>query len=431
MVIIKSPSLEIVSEIIEIDNPSLFVWNDILLLIQTKIQNSKNKYIIKCNLVKTEKNKLYFNVVSVEGLKGFINEPFLATEAGFFATGGPACTKDISCLIIPTGVGASFGGYAGDANPVAKLLASQCDYLLTHPNVVNGAVLSDPPSNLIYLEGFLLDQFLLGNIGINPLRQNKIGVIFDRAVSEERLEYEVNVLNALKVFYGCEILCWTVTEQPLNIIPSINSFGFSEGRIDNLHSLLQAANKLMDKGVTAIGICCAIPDLELNTEYISGIGIDPIGGIESIISRTVSAYTGLVSAHAPVLTDSEKVNYKNISPLSAAEYIAPTFLPSIISGLRFAPDIREQKQISALNISNVFVPYNAFGSPGIFSMNEKFKNVTLIKENKTCLDVCPEHLKMDFKVVNKYTDLVNCGKSKETGIDFKISDRPVKRIPRL
>ena len=425
---LKTTSLKVRNEIIEIENPAIFKWSDVFLVIQSKIQDGKSKYIIKLNLVKTKKDKLYFNVVSIEGLKGFVSGPFNSCQK--------LKTKSqelgISCLIIPTGIGAAFGGYAGDANPIAKLLASQCDYLLTHPNVVNGAVLSDPPSNLIYIEGFLLDQFLLGNIGINSIKQNKIGVIFDKAISEERLEYEVNVLNALRAFYGSEIISWTITEKSLNINPSINLYGFSEGKIENLDSLLESANKLKEKGVTAIAICCAIPDLELNSGYALGSGIDPIGGIESIISRSVSAYTGLVSAHAPVLIGSEKTNYKKISPLSAAEYIAPTFLPSVISGLRFAPEITSNQQSKISNrLTSAFVPYNAFGSPGVFSMNEVFKNVILIEENKTCLDINPKHLNIDFKTVKKYIDLVDLKKIEKAGIDPGVLKRPLSKIDKV
>ncbi|KVH97592.1 Protein of unknown function DUF3326, partial [Cynara cardunculus var. scolymus] len=40
-----------------------------------------------------------------------------------------------SVLIVPTGVGASIGGYAGDALPVARTLASVADCVISHPNV--------------------------------------------------------------------------------------------------------------------------------------------------------------------------------------------------------------------------------------------------------------------------------------------------------
>ena len=42
-------------------------------------------------------------------------------------------------MIIPTGIGCEIGGHAGDATPAAKLLASVCDKLIIHPNVVNAS----------------------------------------------------------------------------------------------------------------------------------------------------------------------------------------------------------------------------------------------------------------------------------------------------
>lgn len=42
-------------------------------------------------------------------------------------------------LIIPTGIDANIGGHCGDGNVVARLIASACDTLITHPNVVNAS----------------------------------------------------------------------------------------------------------------------------------------------------------------------------------------------------------------------------------------------------------------------------------------------------
>lgn len=422
-------SFDIKEQIIEIDNPQSFQWNNVL---QSILTNGKfeNQYLIKLNLAKTTKEKLYFNAVFVEGLKGFINKPFQCNHEMQPTDRNP----QITCLIIPTGVGAAFGGYAGDANPLAKAFANKSKYLLTHPNVVNGAVLSDPPSNLIYLEGFFLDQFLLGQISIIPKNKNKIGVIFDSSISKERLDYEINVLNALNAFYGCEIIGWTLTEKPLKVIPEINKFGFSTGKLENLESLVIKGLALKKLGATALAVCCVIPDLELNSDYTLGSGIDPIGGIETLISRIVSASTGLVSAHAPVLVSDEKINYEKLSPLSASEYIAQTFLPSVISGLRFAPQIvlkPASNSLSVNNVSDILVPYNAFGSPGVFYMNEIFKNVTLIKENDTCLKVNPTHLNIDFKVVNKYLDLIDGKELEKLPINPNILNRPVNKISRI
>lgn len=426
-------------KIIEVDNPEIFKWNNVYLEITKHL---KNKNIIKLNLVKSTKQKLYFNVVSVEGLNIPLVEPFVSTidhsQSKVLSSQSTIDNRQskISCLIIPTGIGAAFGGYAGDANPIAKVLSRTNKHFLTHPNVVNGAVLSDLPANLIYLEGYLLDQFLLGQINILPNKQNKIGVIFDKGIPEERLDYEVNVLNALKTFYGCEIVSYTITDKKLSIEPYINSFGFSSGNIQNLEYVIEKAKMLKEKGATAIAICTFIPDLDLNKDYINGGGIDPIGGVESIISRVVSASCGLVSAHAPVLVSGDKIDYKKISPLSASEYIAQTFLPSVISGLRYAPMIDNQSfsienLLSSSLLSQVLVPYNAFGSPGIFSLNETYQNVILIRENKTSLKVDPDHLNVKFKVCDSYSELLDLNKVKGSGIDLNIFNRPAEKITEL
>lgn len=38
-------------------------------------------------------------------------------------------------MIVPTGTGATIGGFAGDSLPVARAMSSVVDCLITHPNV--------------------------------------------------------------------------------------------------------------------------------------------------------------------------------------------------------------------------------------------------------------------------------------------------------
>ena len=63
------------------------------------------------------------------------------------------CEQFNIVLLVPTGVGAEIGGHAGDAGPVARLLASACDTLITHPNVVNASDINELPDNGLYVEG--------------------------------------------------------------------------------------------------------------------------------------------------------------------------------------------------------------------------------------------------------------------------------------
>ncbi|GAU67188.1 hypothetical protein SSP35_04_02710 [Streptomyces sp. NBRC 110611] len=72
--------------------------------------------------------------------------------------------------VVPTGIRAEIGGFAGDATPATNLLAGTCDYLLTHPNVVTASDLYWCRENVLYLEGNLLSRFLLGQTTCAPPR---------------------------------------------------------------------------------------------------------------------------------------------------------------------------------------------------------------------------------------------------------------------
>jgi hypothetical protein len=63
-------------------------------------------------------------------------------------------------------VGAEIGGHAGDAMPVAALLASVCDTLATHPNVVNASDVIEIPANCLYVEGSVIARLLQGQLGL-------------------------------------------------------------------------------------------------------------------------------------------------------------------------------------------------------------------------------------------------------------------------
>ena len=73
-----------------------------------------------------------------------------------------SCERFTTVLIVPTGIDADIGGHAGDAGPVARLLAAASDRLITHPNVVNGADINEMPENTLYVEGSVLTRLMMG-----------------------------------------------------------------------------------------------------------------------------------------------------------------------------------------------------------------------------------------------------------------------------
>ena len=146
-------------------------------------------------------------------------------------------------LIVPTGVGAAIGGYAGDALPVAKTIASVCDRLITHPNVLNGAQLYWPSDNTYYVEGYGLDRFAAREWGLRPVKQNKVGLLLDRAIEPELRLRQIQAADATRATLGLNITDYVVTDAPLGVELRTADSGASWGTIGNPGSLLQSSRE--------------------------------------------------------------------------------------------------------------------------------------------------------------------------------------------
>ena len=84
----------------------------------------------------------------------------------------------LGAFIIPTGIGASIGGFAGDASYWARKFA-EINQLIVNPNVVNAGCFSGITENMLYVEGYSLDEFFRGKLYLKEVKKNKVGVVFD------------------------------------------------------------------------------------------------------------------------------------------------------------------------------------------------------------------------------------------------------------
>ena len=106
----------------------------------------------------------------------------------------------LGAFIIPTGVGASIGGFAGDASRWARKFALK-NKLIVNPNVVNAACFSGITDNMLYVEGYTIDEFFKGKCNLVESTNNKIGVIFDKSIPQNVLNIHINTINAVKTVY--------------------------------------------------------------------------------------------------------------------------------------------------------------------------------------------------------------------------------------
>ncbi len=309
-------------------------------------------------------------------------------------------------ISIPTGIGLDIGGYAGDFGKYAVEFSKYFN-LVINPNAVNGGILSAVNENMYYTEGYAFDAFLSGEVKLQkPDSQNKIGVIFDKKIKKDILNIHINTLNALKTVCGYDIIDYLITDENVGINFSINkTTKISSGNIENPKTLLNSAKKLIQNGADVIAIICHFDDYDESDDnnYLNGTGVDPIGGIEAVISHYLTKELKIMTAHSPAFSNLE-ISAKIENPKVASEMISSTYLPCIIKGLQYAPKITNEG-LSNKDLTGLIVPSNALGSKGVLGAIKCGVPVYCVK-NKTPLNVCCE--KLGINITMEFENYESC-----------------------
>ena len=283
--------------------------------------------------------------------------------------------------IVPTGIGAEVGGHAGDATPVAQLLASCCDQLITHPNVVNASDINEIPVNAHYVEGSVLCRLLMGTVGLEPVRANRVMVVFDSQADPMIENLVLNTVEAARITYGLNCIGIYKLEPSLELTasfaPSGRAVGSGQG-IDKLFTLLKEMAD--DYDAVAISSLIGVPD-GFHERYFSSGGtmINPWGGIEAMLTHAVSHCFDVPSAHAPMMESREILN-EDPGPVDsrmAAEAISSSFFQCVLKGLKQSPRIVVDPDrmaasgvLTARDISCLILPDGCIGLPTLAALEQ-------------------------------------------------------------
>lgn len=324
-------------------------------------------------------------------------------------------------MIVPTGIGAAIGGYAGDALPVARTLAAATDRLITHPNVLNGAQLYWPLSNAWYVEGYGLDQFAAGRWYLQAVRQNSIGLILDRGIENELRWRHLQAADAVRATLGLDIRCYATTDRALEVSLSQAESGATWGTLGQPGSLLRAADRLIAAGCDAIAVVARFPDdwgSEALTAYRQGQGVDPLAGAEAVISHLVVRQFQVPCAHAPALQPLPLD--PSISPRSAAEELGHTFLPCVLAGLSRAPRFSSSPAdaVSARQVDALIVPATALGGSAVLSFSQTATQIIAVAENTTAVKVDAACLGIDAVLVGSYLEAAGAIAAQRAGVSL-------------
>ena len=339
--------------------------------------------------------------------------------------------------LVPTGIGSEIGGHAGDANPTATLLASVCDTLVTHPNVVNASDLIDLPENALYVEGSVICRLLMGTVGLQRVRANRLLVLMDAHEDPLFNSAVVNAVSGARSSYGLQaevVKLDPAMEMAWEEAPS----GRASGRVDRLDAVWQALSEHADH-FDAVAITSVI-DVPANfhSDYfkLEGRMVNPWGGVEALLTHAISILHEMPSAHAPMLETREIANSDPgvVDPRMAAEAVSLTFMQSVLKGLKHSPRLitdtalMERENIFTVeDISCLVIPDGCIGLPTLAAL-EQGVPVVAVRENKNLMRNDLTRLPWDVGqlfVVENYWEAAGVVASLKAGIEPESVRRPL------
>lgn len=345
--------------------------------------------------------------------------------------------KSVVVSIIPTGIGCEVGGYAADAAPATALMASCTDYLITNPNAVNASDFIFTKDNVLYTEGFIIDQFCKGVLNLYKPYSNKVGVIIEKAGRQE-LEVIFNIINTARAVYGVNIEHYVITDGPVGGRCERNKSGSYVGKVEDPSILFKACDELIRRGVTAVAVTSNIKDLsaENYAKHFAGLHPNPVGGAEAIISHLIVARYKIPAAHAPLINMKDMVMKTNIvDARGAGEFSSTSGLACVLVGLSQAPQIapnpacRVKDIVNFNNLLAVVGPAGALGGIPILFAHKYNIPIIAVKDNRTILNVNNTHLNLNNVVeVANYAEAAGVIQALRKGISLKSIYRPLQTL---
>jgi hypothetical protein len=345
-------------------------------------------------------------------------------------------------LLVPTGVNASLDGHAGDAGPLARLVASACDTLITHPNVVNGSDINEIPDNGLYVEGSVICRLLMGTVGLQRVRSNRVLLVIDRHEEPAYTNAAINALNAARACYGLQCPRILVLDPPVKLISEYTSSGRAAGRVENLSLFLDAIDRFSAEfDAVAVSSVIGVPP-ELHQDYFESAGdmVNPWGGVEAIFTHAVSLLRGIPSAHSPMIESEEieSIDPGIVDPRMAAEAVSLTFLQSILKGLQRSPRIvadppamEHSSVLTARDIACLVIPDGCLGLPVLAALEQGISVIavrdrtTLMRNDLSTLPWAPGQ----FCVVENYLEAVGVLSAHKAGLALDSVRRPILPAP--
>ena len=341
-------------------------------------------------------------------------------------------------LIVPTGIGAELGGHSGDAGPLARLIAQSCDNLITHPNVVNASDINELPENGLYIEGSVISRLLMGSVGLQKVRSNRVMMVMDEHEHAFFHEAAVNSASAARAALGLDCPLVVKMKDRILMRALYAESGRAVGSIEFLERLFEVLHEYKDQfDAVALSSVIQVPS-HFHSDYFQEEMYDmvnPWGGVEAMLTHAVSTLFNIPSAHSPMMSSKEVLDMDVgvVDPRKSAEAVSTTYLHCILKGLQKSPKIvcnpsihNSNGLLTAADVSCMIIPQGCIGLPTLAALEQGIPVIAV--KNDNCMQNRLEELPFKsgkFFVANNYLEAVGIMTAIKAGVAIDTVRRPL------
>lgn len=342
-------------------------------------------------------------------------------------------------FLVPTGIGAEIGGHSGDSGPVARLLGSACTTLITHPNVGNAADINELPPNALYVEGSVIADLMMGNVELQPVRANRLLLLMETHSDPWFMDATVNMASAARAAAGFSIDEVVVLNRNFSMRSLYAPSGRAAGEVNGLECVFDCLDRRQGSfDAVAIASLIKVPS-HYHKDYFEDSDdriVNPWGGVEAMLTHSLSRHYRVPTAHAPMMTSREvqTLDYGPVDPRKAAEPVSCTYLFSVLKGLYRSPSIHTATgmpgaagRIGVENVHCLVIPEGCIGLPTLAALAQKIPVIS-VRGNANCmrnnLGQLPGGSEGIYHVDN-YLEAVGVMSALRSGISLEAVRRPI------
>lgn len=335
-------------------------------------------------------------------------------------------------LIIPTGIGCEIGGHEGDANAVSKLVASACDTLITHPNVVNATDYNEMTPNTLYVEGSAITRLLMGQVGLQEVRANRILTLVDKGTPEYNEEIR-NAVSTARITIGIDSDIFEM-EKLTSCKIGLSNSGRAVGALEDMEHLFEAIDK-HGSPYQAIALSTHVErDTDWYREYFDAnreyrdVAVNPTGGIEAMMTHAAVELFNKPCAHAPAPPGN--IRHRGVfEPRLAPVAGSIRHIHCVLKGLHKSPRIVSYENgFNAKDVSCVLIPDGCVGLPVLACIEQRIPVIAV--KNRNIMNNDLDELGFEhgnFFRADNYLEAVGIMRMLKEGIALDTVTRPISR----